>query len=159
MIRSNVVLPQPDGPRKQTSSPASIVRSIDFSATKVPKVLFMPSSRTAAEEACGEITFYAPANDGGCPVMTDDAACGPHPKALSCHQGNARADLAHPDRAERLAREVGCQPLRCQPAALIAASTMSRARSRSCSPIISGGASTNTLPCPTLNDRPSAKQW
>ena len=43
MIRNSVVLPQPDGPRKQTSSPGSIVRSIDLSATKLPKVLLMPS--------------------------------------------------------------------------------------------------------------------
>src|SRR5438045_4158709 len=49
MIRSSVVLPHPDGPRKQTSSPDSIVRSIDFSATKSPNSLWMPSSFSACD--------------------------------------------------------------------------------------------------------------
>ena len=48
MMRSSVVLPQPDGPTKQTSSPRSIVRSTDCSATKLPKALWMPCSYRAA---------------------------------------------------------------------------------------------------------------
>ena len=36
MARSNVVLPQPDGPRKQTNSPSAISRLISPSAVKSP---------------------------------------------------------------------------------------------------------------------------
>ena len=39
MIRSRVVLPQPDGPRKQTNSPLPVSRSIAFSAVKAPNAL------------------------------------------------------------------------------------------------------------------------
>ena len=48
MIRSNVVLPQPEGPTKHTISPAVIVRSIDCSATKLPKALCTASMRSAS---------------------------------------------------------------------------------------------------------------
>src|SRR6186713_1215339 len=43
MIRNSVVLPQPEGPRKHTSSPGWMARSIFCSATKLPKALWMPS--------------------------------------------------------------------------------------------------------------------
>ena len=36
MARSRVVLPQPDGPRKQTNSPSAISRVISPSAVKSP---------------------------------------------------------------------------------------------------------------------------
>src|SRR5512147_623583 len=49
MMRSSVVLPQPEGPRKHTSSPGGITRSIDFSATKSPKALCTPSRRRASD--------------------------------------------------------------------------------------------------------------
>ncbi len=39
MMRSNVVLPQPEGPTKHTISPGVIVRSMDCSATNVPNAL------------------------------------------------------------------------------------------------------------------------
>src|SRR4051794_9973372 len=39
IIRSVVVLPQPDGPRRQTTSPAATVRSASFTAVKEPKFL------------------------------------------------------------------------------------------------------------------------
>lgn len=45
MMRRRVVLPHPDGPRKQTNSPSSIVRSMSFSAWNAPKDLRMPSRR------------------------------------------------------------------------------------------------------------------
>ena len=38
-MRSAVVLPQPDGPSRLTSSPGSIARSNDSRATAVPNVL------------------------------------------------------------------------------------------------------------------------
>src|SRR5438105_5485030 len=44
MMRSKVVLPQPEGPRKVTSSPRSTASPIVSSAVKRPKVLRMPSS-------------------------------------------------------------------------------------------------------------------
>src|SRR5580765_176631 len=44
-MRSKVVLPQPDGPRKQTNSPCSIVRSMSESAWKVPNDFRMPFRR------------------------------------------------------------------------------------------------------------------
>ena len=37
MMRSSVVLPQPEGPRKQTNSPLWMSRSIASSAVNVPK--------------------------------------------------------------------------------------------------------------------------
>src|SRR5437879_4555071 len=39
IIRKVVVLPQPDGPRRQTTSPAATERSTSFTATKVPNFL------------------------------------------------------------------------------------------------------------------------
>ncbi len=51
MILSKVVLPQPDGPRKQTSSPEATDRSTERNATKVPKFLSMPSRRKASARA------------------------------------------------------------------------------------------------------------
>src|SRR5580765_2373700 len=45
MMRSKVVLPQPDGPRKQTNSPRSIARWMSRSAWKPPNDFRMPSSR------------------------------------------------------------------------------------------------------------------
>src|SRR5436190_18518668 len=41
ITRSSVVLPQPDGPRKQTNSPASMARLTSSSATTLPKRLPM----------------------------------------------------------------------------------------------------------------------
>src|SRR5204863_7264455 len=43
-------------------------------------------------------------------------------------------------------------------AAAISSSTIASARSRSASSITRGGASTITLPCPTLNESPRARQ-
>src|ERR671923_2340151 len=48
MIRRSVVLPQPEGPRKQTSSPGSTDRLTSRSATKPPKCLETPSTLSAA---------------------------------------------------------------------------------------------------------------
>ncbi len=53
MIRSSVVLPQPEGPRKQTSSPGWMTRSIDFSATKSPNALWTASRRSASLDEFG----------------------------------------------------------------------------------------------------------
>ena len=39
IARSRVVLPQPDGPRKQANSPSAIVRDTSFSAVKAPNFL------------------------------------------------------------------------------------------------------------------------
>src|SRR6266403_3568764 len=44
MMRSKVVLPQPEGPRKVTSSPRSTASPMVSRAVKRPKVLRMPSS-------------------------------------------------------------------------------------------------------------------
>ncbi len=45
MARKSVVLPQPDGPRKQTNSPRLTSRSMSFRAVKVPKRFDKPSMR------------------------------------------------------------------------------------------------------------------
>ncbi|MNT35914.1 hypothetical protein D3C72_1719640 [compost metagenome] len=39
IARSRVVLPQPEGPRKQTNSPCSMAREISLRAWKAPKCL------------------------------------------------------------------------------------------------------------------------
>src|SRR6478736_6987812 len=39
IMRSVVVLPQPEGPRRQTTSPASTFRSASFTAVKAPNCL------------------------------------------------------------------------------------------------------------------------
>src|SRR6187402_472592 len=44
MMRSRVVLPQPEGPRKQTNSPCAMSRSMLFRALKLPKSLRIPAS-------------------------------------------------------------------------------------------------------------------
>src|SRR5438552_11047479 len=43
-IRSSVVLPHPEGPRKMMSSPRSTARATAFSAANLPKLLWMSSS-------------------------------------------------------------------------------------------------------------------
>src|SRR4026209_1048590 len=45
MIRSSVVLPHPDGPRKQRNSPCATSSRMSRSAVKAPKSLRIPSSR------------------------------------------------------------------------------------------------------------------
>ena len=45
MARSSVVLPQPEGPRKQTSSPLAMSSETSFSAVKLPKRLTRPRMR------------------------------------------------------------------------------------------------------------------
>jgi len=44
MMRSSVVLPQPDGPSRQTNSPWPTERLTSRSATKLPKCLETPST-------------------------------------------------------------------------------------------------------------------
>ena len=48
MMRSNVVLPQPDGPRRQTNSPWLTARLTSRSAAKLPKCLETPSTAKAS---------------------------------------------------------------------------------------------------------------
>src|SRR5512132_1023528 len=48
MMRSSVVFPQPDGPRKHTNSPGSTDRLTPRSAMNTPNFLAMPSRATAA---------------------------------------------------------------------------------------------------------------
>ena len=43
-MRSSVVLPQPDGPRNTISSPRAACSAMSFSASNLPKLLWMPSS-------------------------------------------------------------------------------------------------------------------
>ncbi len=71
MIRSSVVLPQPDGPTKQTSSPALIARSTDCSATKPPNALWIPSRRNASRAAASDIKL-ASNFSGRCSFTTED---------------------------------------------------------------------------------------
>src|SRR5215510_6924277 len=42
MMRSRLVLPEPEGPRRATSSPVGTVRLTSFTATKEPKALVTP---------------------------------------------------------------------------------------------------------------------
>ena len=52
MMRRSVVLPQPEGPRKQMSSPARTARLTSFRATKLPNSLRMCSrTRKSGAEA------------------------------------------------------------------------------------------------------------
>src|SRR5579884_692239 len=46
MIRSVVVFPEPLGPRNETNSPSSIVRSTPRTAPKAPKYFSIPTSST-----------------------------------------------------------------------------------------------------------------
>src|SRR5690242_8770604 len=46
-MRSNVVLPEPDGPSIVKNSPSAISRSTPSAATTLPKRLRIPASRTA----------------------------------------------------------------------------------------------------------------
>ncbi len=74
MIRSSVVLPQPDGPRKHTSSPGWMTRSIDFSATKSPNALWTDSRRRASLEEFGkEAAMCWMSKDSGQPRAYDGA--------------------------------------------------------------------------------------
>ena len=45
IARSSVVLPQPDGPRKQTNSPGKISREMSFSAANAPNCFVSRSMR------------------------------------------------------------------------------------------------------------------
>src|SRR6266850_272936 len=62
MMRSSVVLPQPEGPRKQTNSPLRTPRLTSFSATKSPKRLWMFLSSRNWIPACAGMT----GNKGPC---------------------------------------------------------------------------------------------
>src|SRR5688500_19002455 len=48
MIRSSVVLPQPEGPSRQTNSPCATERLTPRSATKAPKCFSTPSTLSAS---------------------------------------------------------------------------------------------------------------
>src|SRR5215208_6575846 len=48
MMRSSVVLPQPDGPRRQTNSPWLTARLTSRRATKLPKCFETPSTASAS---------------------------------------------------------------------------------------------------------------
>src|SRR5688500_14592137 len=48
MMRSSVVLPQPEGPRRQTNSPWATASVTSRKATKAPKCLETPSTLSAA---------------------------------------------------------------------------------------------------------------
>src|SRR3954452_18177871 len=54
MIRSVVVLPEPEGPRSVKNSPSPTVRSTSSTATTSPYVLRIPSTRTSAAKAALE---------------------------------------------------------------------------------------------------------
>ena len=64
IIRSTVDLPEPDGPSSVSSSPRSISRSRDWTASISPNCLCTPSSRTAAEAR-------AVASDGPSPESSE----------------------------------------------------------------------------------------
>src|SRR5436189_5043743 len=52
MMRSSVVLPHPEGPRKQTNSPCATSSRMSRSALKAPKSLRIPSSRRKTGAPC-----------------------------------------------------------------------------------------------------------
>ncbi|MNP10291.1 hypothetical protein D3C76_1024360 [compost metagenome] len=56
MQRSKVVLPQPDGPSRHTSSPAATSSDTLLSAVKAPKRLWIPRTFICAP---GEMLFMA----------------------------------------------------------------------------------------------------
>ena len=53
MMRSRLVLPEPEGPSSATSSPVGTVRLTSFTATKEPKVFVTP--RTSIDIAASSV--------------------------------------------------------------------------------------------------------
>src|SRR5215212_6253865 len=60
MMRRRVVLPQPEGPRKQTNSPLRMPRSISWRAVKAPNSLRMRRSSRNASELMREMEGMRP---------------------------------------------------------------------------------------------------
>src|SRR5215510_1125472 len=60
MIRRRVVLPQPDGPRKQMNSPGATVRLTPRRAMKRPNFLAMPSRASAGGRVSGDVIARPP---------------------------------------------------------------------------------------------------
>src|SRR5262245_26282137 len=65
MMRSSVVLPQPDGPRKQTNSPCATARSMSSSAVKLPNCLRMPLSLRKVVTGRGGVAAGLPSGRRG----------------------------------------------------------------------------------------------
>jgi hypothetical protein len=54
-IRKVVVLPQPEGPRRQKKSPSSTVKLVSFTATKEPNCVTRVSTRISAMAYSGNL--------------------------------------------------------------------------------------------------------
>ena len=92
IMRSSVVLPQPEGPRMATKSPRAMSRSSGFTATVVPKLLETPRSRTsgpaAADAADAAARRVQPANcPSGSPLTP--ASMAKMPPASGCSASSA----------------------------------------------------------------------
>src|SRR3954467_416785 len=59
IIRSSVVLPQPDGPSRETNSPEATARSTSATASCVPNRL-LRRSRASSATAAGDLPLPAP---------------------------------------------------------------------------------------------------
>ncbi len=62
IIRSIVVLPEPEGPRRAKNSPSTMSRSMSSTATTSPKVLVTPTRRTAGVAALASVTLCSPSS-------------------------------------------------------------------------------------------------
>ena len=59
ITRRNVVLPQPDGPMKETNSPLRIVRSTSDSALTGPSLVWKVRLSLLAETTAGEVSVIS----------------------------------------------------------------------------------------------------
>src|SRR5687767_850090 len=87
MMRSSVVLPQPEGPRKQTNSPLAMSRSMPDSALNAPNSLRMPASRRyGAALTEGGSLLFALAAVALVPLTEDALAVLGGPREIHLHQ-------------------------------------------------------------------------
>src|SRR6476659_7592158 len=89
MIRSSVVLPQPEGPRKQTNSPLRMPRSISCRAVKPPKSLRMrrsSRSRSAVTPTRLGSALFGLAGVAAVPFVEDTLAILGGPAEVHLHE-------------------------------------------------------------------------
>src|SRR5690242_11928009 len=72
MMRSSVVLPQPEGPSNETNSPSLIVSETSFRAWKAPKLLRMRSMTILAMEMVPLFGGNAPDREEVTPDREDE---------------------------------------------------------------------------------------
>src|SRR5215207_9890413 len=117
MSRSNVDLPQPDGPIRETNSPPPMERSMSSSArtppARSPNVLPTPARRTAGVEPTAGVEAAAGSREAGeglgsvtgAPFVVVESGAGRRPVAIPGDEAFCQADEADEPEAQDRAHD------------------------------------------------------